>query len=1212
MGIPLASGTRLGPYEILSELGTGGMGRVYLAQVTQPTAGLEPGVRVAVKIIHPHLLDVAARVERFHREAKAGMDIRHPNVVQTYAVGRAVLGGATCQYMVMEYVAGESLRSLLAELGRLPEELCRHIGQEVARGLTAIHAAGLVHRDIKPENVLVTADEVVKVADLGVARVSDASVELSSTGEFLGSIRYAAPEQFMAASRDVDVRADLYSLGTVLYELATGQHPFPGRDVQTVVHHVIHESPGPAGRLCPQLSPFLESVLDRLLAKPPSGRFQSARELLDVLAAGERGAWWIDCTRILRSTTGGRIRTIRVPRDAAFHGRQTELDQLLERFASAKRGEGQVVLVEGEAGIGKTRLLDELATRLEDDGESVAFLFGAYPPGGGGSVEGPYAKAVREFLGEHGLQDGVRKYLGAVPRLAPGFASHVLGEVDHGAEGLGRDAITTAFIRFMQALSAERPAVFVVEDLHFASEGGPAFFAALSHEVPNHRLLLIATSRPGLDQRVLSQLWRSNHCSRVTLPRLAADAVVDLLADAMHSETVAGILGARVAQASDGNPYFVLEFARQFRDEGLVHQRDTGEWTIERPLADLEFPSSLHDLVAARLAALSARDREFLELASCCGHDFDPALVAQAAGAGIVAGLRTLAGIERRDRLVHALGRRYVFDQHLVQAALYRNIPPHLREAYHAAIAQALEERARVHEDGPLATRGSVQQELCRHYLKGGLPDRARPYLEPALAALEAAQRKIAAGELAQEALAVPGMVEGTDRAELLLRASIWVGMDRELTAVLTLIDEALALAETGGTARLVARALLRRATTLRASGHGDEAMQNAERAMNIARESDDPVLVFEAEATLGSIFRDLGRLEESLAFQESALALAKQLDRPRDVMRTSLSAANALLDLGREEEALRIHEECLAMARQQGESAFEALELGNIGSALTQLGRFHEAREYHEQHLQLSREVGYRRGEMFASVNLGTCARALGRLAEARSYHEQTQLMAKAIGEVTGEAIAQVQLGMDDIALGELDRALIELDTAHALGNEINVPWLIADALRSKGALWRLRDRLAEAETAVREAIDMFQTMHHRRGSVTAKLELGRILLTRGSASDAAAVFEAVIAETSASSDAIENLSARALLAALGKEPPGPIGDALEREADRVPCLERMEIRYRLWKATGDDGQLRAAHRDLVLLEDHAPPASRTRVGQHPMHREIRQALHG
>ena len=219
--MPLGPGTRLDAYEIVRPLGSGGMGTVWLAE-----RGDE---RVAVKLLHPHLASREDFVERFVREAEIGRRVRHENVVRTLDAGEAEHGGERLRFVVMEYVEGKTLRALLEDLGRVPEELCLHVGREIAKALAAIHAEGAVHRDVKPDNVILTPEHVVKVMDLGVAR-SDDDVRVSQTGAFVGSLEYAAPEQFRPKTGAIDHRADLHALGVVLYELATGAHPFRADD----------------------------------------------------------------------------------------------------------------------------------------------------------------------------------------------------------------------------------------------------------------------------------------------------------------------------------------------------------------------------------------------------------------------------------------------------------------------------------------------------------------------------------------------------------------------------------------------------------------------------------------------------------------------------------------------------------------------------------------------------------------------------------------------------------------------------------------------------------------------------------------------------------------------------------------------------------------------------------------------------------------------
>src|SRR5262245_6302417 len=206
-------GGTLGPYRIDRELGAGGMGKVYAARVEGRVPGLYVGAVVALKVVHPHLLETPGFFKRFLREAEIGKAVLHENVVRTFDCDSLSIDGKRADFLVMEYVEGQTLRALLADLGRVPEELCRHIGREVAKGLAAIHAAGVVHRDVKPENVLVTSHHAVKLMDLGVARLVDEAARLSQTGAFVGSLHYAAPECFRAALGPPDHRADLHALG---------------------------------------------------------------------------------------------------------------------------------------------------------------------------------------------------------------------------------------------------------------------------------------------------------------------------------------------------------------------------------------------------------------------------------------------------------------------------------------------------------------------------------------------------------------------------------------------------------------------------------------------------------------------------------------------------------------------------------------------------------------------------------------------------------------------------------------------------------------------------------------------------------------------------------------------------------------------------------------------------------------------------------------
>src|SRR5262245_31171421 len=333
-------------YAIEAVLGAGGMGTVYRAR------DVSTGRLVALKVIHPHLRALPGYVERLRREAAIGSRVVHENVVRTLGLADHSAGSDALQALVTESVEGQTLLGLLAELGRVPEQLCRHIGQEIAEGLAAIHRVGAVHRDLKPENVLITREHVVKVMDLGIARVLDLADGLSQSGAFVGSLRYAAPEQLRGGD-SVDARADLFALGLVLYELVTGHHAFD-LDRPRGAAARARGSPRRAIEVAPDVSPFFDELMARLQDEDRDARLGPATDVAAILADGERSAWWR-----AREDAFRRSGHPSVARETRMHGRRDELTHLIDLYSQAAGGSGRVVLIQGEAGIGKSRLLSD-------------------------------------------------------------------------------------------------------------------------------------------------------------------------------------------------------------------------------------------------------------------------------------------------------------------------------------------------------------------------------------------------------------------------------------------------------------------------------------------------------------------------------------------------------------------------------------------------------------------------------------------------------------------------------------------------------------------------------------------------------------------------------------------------------------------------------------------------------------------------------------
>jgi serine/threonine protein kinase/Tol biopolymer transport system component len=273
----LPAGKRLGPYEVIGPLGAGGMGEVYRARDSRL------GRDVAIKVLPAGLSTDPERLKRFEREARSASSLNHPNIITIYDIGSA----EGVSYIAMELVSGESLRAHL-ESRALPVREILKIGAQIAEGLSRAHASGIVHRDLKPENVMMTDNGHVKILDFGLAKLTQpesheagtaaATIsEATQEGIILGTVGYMSPEQ--AAGRSIDYRSDQFSLGSILYEMATGRRAFLRASTPQTLAAIIQEEPEPIAAINPKVPAPLRWIVDRCLAKEPRDRFESTGDL---------------------------------------------------------------------------------------------------------------------------------------------------------------------------------------------------------------------------------------------------------------------------------------------------------------------------------------------------------------------------------------------------------------------------------------------------------------------------------------------------------------------------------------------------------------------------------------------------------------------------------------------------------------------------------------------------------------------------------------------------------------------------------------------------------------------------------------------------------------------------------------------------------------------------------------------------------------------
>ena len=416
----LAPGTKLGPYEMLSPLGSGGMGEVYRAIDTRL------GRNVAVKVLPEFLSQKPELRERLQHEARTISKLSHPNVCALHDIGHQ----DGMDFLVLEFVEGMTLRELLASSTSsvLPMHRVIPIAVQIADGLAKAHELGIIHRDLKPANLMVS-NETAKILDFGLATLAETEEELADSttaipqteqGILMGTVAYMSPEQ--ASGRVLDCRSDQFSFGLVLYEMVTGKRPFQKKTQAQTLVAILQEEPEPIGALNPEVPPPFCWVVERCLAKEPEKRYFSTRDLArDLVAIRDR------LSDLQQKRPDSRPSNLPTP-GSVIVGRDKEIG---EAKGLLLRKEVRLVTVTGPAGIGKSRLAVEVARDIQGHFPSGAYFIPL------GAVSDPNAivnilaqtLGVRETAAQpqlETLKDYFRNFLGAPMLLLIDNFEHLL------------------------------------------------------------------------------------------------------------------------------------------------------------------------------------------------------------------------------------------------------------------------------------------------------------------------------------------------------------------------------------------------------------------------------------------------------------------------------------------------------------------------------------------------------------------------------------------------------------------------------------------------------------------------------------------------------------------------------------------------------------------------------------------------------------------
>ncbi len=733
---PVTVATR---YRITEAIGEGGISTVYRA-----VDEAENGAVVAIKLLKEAI--ASKRIEdiiRFQAEAVTVSRLEHPSVIRIHDTGEH----EGRHYLVMDLVDGRSLAAIMAADDPPTVGEAVFIVRTIAQALDYIHSSGVIHRDIKPGNILVPRGENghdfarLVIIDFGLAQMKDLSA-LYRSDEVAGTFGYMAPEQCGVIKRAVDERSDLYSLGILFYHLVTRRMPFTGDTVSALIHQHIARLPEPPRAIDDTIPPVLEQVICKLIAKEPERRYQSARGLL------------ADLDRFLGGrddfVLGTNDRISRLNYRTVLVGREKEYDALVARYTGVMRGTGSVCLVGGEAGRGKSRLIEELCTYVR--GMNGLYIDGKCFSGANKPPFGPLKEAANvylRFFGKYSAlrQESIRTRLRAaldplseiVTQFNPPCAALIgAGEtpvpLDPEKEAARFLSVVARFFRTLGEI--ERGLVIVLDDLQWCDEGTIAVLLEIIQGIDQAPLLVVGTYRDNeiAPEGPLARFIRQ--AGERSLP--VHDIRLELFDRARMRQFVEGLLfdtgpaiggiADLVLSKSGGNPFFAIEILKQLVDEKALVPGAHG-WSVDRAvLEDAQIAPTILDILLKRIATLPPDDIALLSYASVIGRKFEIEILFRLMPAYSIPAIVSIVDRAVRLQLLEEDRNdrgKIIFVHDRIREAFYQNIAAAELSALHGKIAATLEELHPEPGDDALF-------EIAHHWIAAGDREHSLRFAHPA------------------------------------------------------------------------------------------------------------------------------------------------------------------------------------------------------------------------------------------------------------------------------------------------------------------------------------------------------------------------------------------------------------------------------------------------------------------------------------------------
>lgn len=1026
-------------YQLKKLIGGGRVGKVYLARDTKNQCD------VAVKILtqHPYL---DREKVLFDREFAAIKTLNHPGVVKVYEEGDG--------YFVMEYVDGVSLLKYKGdEIAQIFD-----IGIDITRVLEYIHRQGVIHRDLKPENIKITPNRVVKILDFGFAIGSDVANLISSGHvEIAGTLNYMAPE--VIKGFEIDPRADLYSLGIILYELVTQRLPFQSSDILTTVLRQVEMTPPPPSEFNPKITPGFETIIMKLIAKSPTKRFQSAEELMSAMMklAGR--------SEIIKIKVDRGRKFLYPPK---FVGREAQLQRISTVFKKAMKGRGYFVLVRGEEGMGKTRLLREFMG--QNRSEEVIFLEincdKAVAP------LKTFCQMVYEVLKiletaqEAYLAEQASRWGPILLALLPALAHKPYMRNIQPQNNISGDALRHQLCQFFIEISKKHPLGIFIDDLHWLDQESCYLLLDLLQEAQDHPVFLCGSYQPSLQtgesifQKILPRLKLKKICEEIELKPLSGEELSPMLGSMVAHEKIDGEVLTKIYEISRGVPLLAEETMKNMADDGLVY-RQGGIWFIAvDDVRKIRRPSLLEDSLIEKYEQLDIESALILQLAAVVGHRFPRFILEKICNLSDATLMELLAPLQEQGFISETQEGIQTYtaiaSPHLADI-IYDKMLPKTRCKLHEEVAKVLES---------LPSAEDHIEDLARHYYQARHYRKAIYYLVSAGNIAERHYNYTNATQYYQQALEICTQREAGEA---------------QLTEILNKLGH------------IHSRA-----------GQHDMALKYYQRGLECAQQTQQDQ--DELHKGLGTAYFNKGQFTDAL--RHFQILLDSLRAKNKSIAQELTLAASVHIAMGSYDEADKLLREALSQVKMEDRRDLQASIYRSCAEIHFMRGHWENAMSYYRRGIKLAHTTGDQYLKAQVSRGMARLHMQRGQIKDAYKYLEDVLYFCHLTGDREMRMMVEIDLGLLFEQEGELNRAMEIYRENLETAQDFQIKQAEAYAGMYLGRALMLCEKTKEAIESLQRSMSIFQKLQIINAVGECFLNLGKVYTDQGEYAEALKAF--------------------------------------------------------------------------------------------------------